>query len=303
MAHAYLSASPDNDNVAALVQGELEARGHHVWRTTSDIAEGENWEEAAKEALANCYAVVVVVSVQGARSPWVRWEVEHAPADVPIVAVQWERTDLPEHLTGLTAVDFGGVREGSGIEHFQRFRDAMTELVDALDEARPLRLHIERLGDAVASQREEAATELGHLGDTEACGPLIGVLADTDADVRFAAVESIGRLGCNAADKELVATLDDPDPDVAAAAARALGVVGDEEVVDPLIHHLTHHDRFVRAESIRALGRLEANEAASLIVNLMRNDPIKEVRDAAEEALQIIDSPVARRALTKSRSL
>lgn len=301
MPHTYMSYARDDAEVVDLIAAELETRGHTVWRDTSDIGEGHDWGEAIESALASAYAVVVVVTEHAVKSEWVEREVEIAHPRIPIVAVQWDNTDLPGHLADLPNVSFERVQEVSGIEQLQLYRDAMNELVQALDEARPLRLLLQKLDHPNASVREQSAIQLGELGEDDACEGLIGALGDADADVRFAAADSIGKLRCGAAGKSLIAALDDADPDVAASAAESLGAIGAEEGIAPLIHHLEHRDRFVREAAVRSLGLLGSKEAASSLVDLMRNDPISTVREAAVEALCRIDSPLAHRALAKGK--
>ena len=301
MPHAYMSYTRDDAEVADLLVAELQTRGHTVWRDTANIADGQDWGEAIEGALNEAYAVVVLISANAAKSDWVKREVEFASPLKPIVAVGWEEVDLPAHLADLRSVSFLKVQRAAGIEQLQAYRDAMNELVEKLDEARPLRLRLQELDHSNVDVRERAATELGEIGDAEACDGLVGALGDPDADVRFAAAASIGKLRCTDARKALAGALDDTDPDVAAEAADGLGVIGVEEGIEPLVLHLGHRDRFVREAVITSLGLLGASEAASTLVDLMRNDPISTVREAATTALCRIDSSVARRALRRSK--
>jgi len=92
----------------------------------------------------------------------------------------------------------------------------------------------------------------------------------------------------------------DSDPDVQAAAAIALGKIGLSTPISALIEQLNHSDRFVRAGVLNALGRLNASAAVSKIVHIMRNDPISDVRAAAQKTLCQIDDDQAKQVLRRA---
>ena len=66
------------------------------------------------------------------------------------------------------------------------------------------------------------------------------------------------------------------------------------------MEQMEHLDRFVRAGVLQALGQLNATAAVSRINHIMRNDPISDVRAAAQHALCQIDDPQAKRALQRA---
>lgn len=302
MAHFYLSYSRENSDFVDIVEADLTERGHPAWRDVSNIKDGNDWNEAIETALRDAYAVVVVLSEKALSSDWVDRELSFAHRKgTPIVTVQLEECLVPNECDRKRLIDLTKLREAKEFEQQQHmYRQGLTALITALDDTYPLRLHVAALGDPDDTAREHGARSLGELGDLGASEALIGALADPDGDVRFAAAEALGKLECEAALKSLMRTLEDGNPDVCAAAAIALGQLGQTEPIGPLIKLLDHVDRFVRAGAAQALGTLGAAEAATPLVHIMRNDPISNVRAAAEVALCAIGGPVAARALVRA---
>ena len=64
---------------------------------------------------------------------------------------------------------------------------------------------------------------------------------------------------------------------------------------------IRHRDRFARAAVAKALGELAAEQAVNALILIWRNDPITNVRNAAEQALRMVyqqtQNPKAQRAL------
>lgn len=301
MSHVYISYSREDSDFVDLIEGDLLERDHQAWRDTSSIEEGVQWEDAITTALDNAYALIVVLSEPSLHSEWIQQEIEQAHEnETPIVVAQLDACEVPASLSDAPCINFARIRETEGLDQLRQYRQALNNLIHELDETRPQLLHLRQLNDPHHEIREQAAHELGKIGDPTAARALIQILDDPDADVRFAVAEALGELRSEAAMKPLMRRLDDEDPDVCAAAAVALGKIGLTDPIGVLIDKLDHQDRFVRAGAAQALGDLDAAAAVSQLVNLMRNDSIGDVRRAAAAALCQIGGREAERALRRA---
>lgn len=308
MSHIYLCYSNQDKELVDLIQDDLKERGYVVWRDTTHIAADQNWAEALDEALNSAYTVVVAASTQSLGSAVVQREFNCAAEnDLPLVMVVLDSCDVPEAWrdTAVEVVSFVGVYkaglEESGLEQLRQYRNAMHALTEALDRIYPVRIYLQELKHSNDHIREHAAKELGRLQDITATEALIETLSDPDADVRFAAATALGQLQSESAQRSLLRLLqNDEEADVRAATAVALGRIGDPSAIGPLIDQLVDSDRFVRAGVLEALGKLKATSAVNQIVHIMRNDPISDVRAAAQDALCHIGGPQAHRALQRA---
>ncbi|NEP56288.1 MAG: tetratricopeptide repeat protein [Symploca sp. SIO2G7] len=96
------------------------------------------------------------------------------------------------------------------------------------------------------------------------------------------------------AQQGLLAALQDQSADVCAVAIRSLGSYGDVSIAPQLVKQLTHQDRYVREDAAVVLGNLAQipsgratvlQLAVQPLIRLMRNDPIRDVREATEQVL------------------
>lgn len=302
MSHVFISYSRQDQDFVQLIEEDLLIHEHAVWRDRSELKAGEEWLKAIDEALRQSYALVVVLSSSSIQSKWVDYEIEHAlKNNIPIVPIQKELCDYPTKIEHLQAVDFITINDVEGFELIRSYRDAFGELVHAVNQARPVIRFMAELNSRDPNVREMMATRLGELGDPVAVESLITALSDIDPDVRFAAAEALGKLTMDVAIKPLIARLDDEDPDVRSAAAEALAAIGSDEATNPIAAHIDHSDRFFRAAVVRALGVLKADAYTQQIIELLRTDPISDVRNAAIDALRSIDNSAAQRALKRAR--
>jgi HEAT repeat protein len=308
MAHIYLSYSNQNSELIDLIQDDLQGRAYVLWRDTVNIARDEDWQSAIMEAMTNAHTMIVAASQQSVNSDIVNQEIAAAiTQQIGLVVVLLDDCTLPEKLKAAASevVSFIPVyqagSEQSGLEQLRQYRQAMNNLIEALDTVYPVRLYLQDLKSSNDIVRETAAKRLGELGDLSAVEALIQVLTDPDSDVRYAATCALGQLRSEAGLRPLIRLLEkDDDPDVQAAAALSLGHLNISTAIAPLMDKLNHSDRFVRAGVLQALGQLNATAAVSRINHIMRNDPISDVRAAAQDALCAIDDPQAKRALRRA---
>ena len=304
--HIYLSYTQQDKEFVDLIEAEMKEKGYPVWRDTGSIGAEEDWDTAIAAARQSAYALIIAASDKAFRSDWVRRDIAYAlKSGITMVVVMLEDCDhIPQSLDQQPMVNFVDVRAASGlVDQLHKYRQAINKLVEELDKCYPIRRYLQQLrknsDDLV---REEAARALGDLGDMSAVDALIKALYDLDVDVRFAAAEALGKLRGETAVKPLIRLLGkDDDPDVRASAATALGQIQHSSAITPLIEQLDHADRFVRAAVLEALGNLKAFAAVQRIVHIMRNDPISNVRQAAEIALCVLGGEEANRALIRAK--
>ncbi|MCP5099785.1 MAG: TIR domain-containing protein [Chloroflexi bacterium] len=308
MAHIYLSYSNQDSELIDLIEDDLQGRGYALWRDTAHIGRDEDWQSAIQQAIADAHTVIVAASQQSVVSDTVNREIMTAVSQqIGVVVVLLDSCTLPQNLRIVASevVSFMGVyqagAEQSGLEQLRQYRQAMNKLIEALDKVYPVRIYLQDLKSSDDVVRENAAERLGELGDLSAVEALIQVLTDPDSDVRYIATRSLGKLRSESALRPLFRLLEkDEDPDVQAVAAISLGELQISTAIAPLMEQLEHSDRFVRAGVLQALGELNASAAVSRINHIMRNDPISDVRAAAQVALCKIDDPQAQRALQRA---
>ncbi|KAA3656233.1 MAG: TIR domain-containing protein [Chloroflexi bacterium] len=308
MAHIYLCYSNQDKELVDLIEDDLRDRGFHIWRDTTDIGDGV-WANAIQSALAAAYTLVVITSEQSMQSETVLKEIAFAQKrNLPMLLVQLELCTVPEQLerSAVEKISFVRVYQAglteSGLEQLRNYRLSMTNLTAALDNIYPVRTYINELSHSnIDDVRENAAKQLGSLGDPTAGEALIKALGDQDSDVRYFAARSLGQLQIETAQRPLIRLLEqDDDPDVRASAAVALGCLDDPNAIGALVEQLNHPDRFVRAGVLDALGQLKATSTVNQIIHIMRNDPISDVRAAAQNALCAIGGQRAEHALARA---
>jgi hypothetical protein len=162
---------------------------------------------------------------------------------------------------------------------------------------------IEKLGDADAKTRRQAAKSLVEMGAAakEAATALIKALGDPDAQVQGLAAVALGRIGREAKEimPALIKAFEDPDARVREGAAGALRQIGPDakEAVPALIKALDDPDFHVRMSAAVVLSRIgpEAREAATVLIRVL-GDPNAFVRQEVAEALGAI-GPEAKEAV------
>ncbi|TKB80831.1 MAG: HEAT repeat domain-containing protein [Nitrospira sp.] len=148
------------------------------------------------------------------------------------------------------------------------------------------KVRVELLKSEDEALRENAAVELGCVGDLRAVEPLMEALRDKEWPVRFAAAESLAHLPDVRAVGALVECIADNHGGVRDKAGCALQAIG-EPAVEPLIAALNHERAEVRKQVIYILGELRRIlgepmdlHAAEPMLNALK-DPVPAVREAA----------------------
>jgi HEAT repeat protein len=142
--------------------------------------------------------------------------------------------------------------------------------------------------------RYRAIDAIGELGADarEAVEPLIEALKDENVGMRNRAAFALGKIGPSAKDAldALGALLSDDDPAVCGNALVALSRIDSQAQVGPISEVLTNKWPHLRLRAVQALGKMGPKaKAASPALARALKDGDKQVRDAAFEALRIID--------------
>ncbi|MDP6364523.1 MAG: HEAT repeat domain-containing protein, partial [Candidatus Poseidoniia archaeon] len=123
----------------------------------------------------------------------------------------------------------------------------------------------------------DAAIELGKLGDERAVEPLIEVLGDESKMIGVNAARALGEIGDVRAVEPLIKALDDEYGEVCEYAARALGQIGDARAVEPLIKALGDHYGppmgWFRRHAAAALEAIGGPRAMEVLEDVHWDDP------------------------------
>jgi hypothetical protein len=150
---------------------------------------------------------------------------------------------------------------------------------------------IARLFGADPDGRIEAIQELARSANVHAIDPLARVLAqDADPAVRGQAAGALGQIGDPVVVPALKPALEDDEQVVQIRAIRALARVDAEDAADLLGDVLLNHAaRRSRLTAAWALGR-QASPLARAYLQAAANDPDEAVREAAGRSLSLLDS-------------
>lgn len=175
------------------------------------------------------------------------------------------------------------------LKQIYRFRHLLLRDYFALPQA------LQALQNNNRKQKIKGITVLRKLKDLRAVNPIINLLLeDKDANVRYEAADALAQLRNKDAFKTLLKALNDKDGDVCTAAIRSLGRYDNAEVAPRLAKLLNHKDRFVREAAVIELGKLVSVKkdrekllkiVVEPLIDLMRNDIISNVREAAKNTL------------------
>ena len=147
--------------------------------------------------------------------------------------------------------------------------------------------------------RIRAAAALGASHKTAAVAPLVGLLADTEAEVRLAAVEALGAVGDPQAVDPVANVMragatsrDETAVPIRIAAVRALGRLGPVSF-PALSDALRDRHPKVREAAVEALGSIGGPQAVPALATALR-DERSQLRQTAARALAAIGGPDAR---------
>ena len=157
------------------------------------------------------------------------------------------------------------------------------------------------LTDKVIWVRIVSAQALGEIGDSRATPALIDGLRDRDPVVRATATEALGKLRDFAATMPLLSLLNDESDLVRINALRALGRIGNPAAIPFLEPALDAPEPGVRCAAIAGLAAMRVTSVLPMLHRMSRSWPVgrepKEVREAARQAIAILEAALAQDAL------
>ena len=104
---AFFSYSRDDSDFALRLAEDLKAAGASVWLDQTDIAPGQEWDNAVEDALSQSPRVLLVLSPASVKSRNVRNEITFAlEAHKAIVPVLYQDCPIPLQLVRLQRIDF-----------------------------------------------------------------------------------------------------------------------------------------------------------------------------------------------------
>ena len=149
-----------------------------------------------------------------------------------------------------------------------------------------------RIAEGFYERRRMALYGLGYSASRRAAGVLEGAdgIGHPDPRLRAVAVRSLAVLNARGAAAHLVPVLRDPVPEVRWTAAMALGRLRNAGAVDALIERLDDGFGEVRRQAALALGYIGEPRASLPLAQLVIDEPVAPVREAALYAMDLLDS-------------
>lgn len=141
--------------------------------------------------------------------------------------------------------------------------------------------------------RAEALATIGYFSDATVSRELGA--AFHEEETRLYALRGMGHSADPTWVDTILEQLDDPDDAIRAAAAVALGEIGEERAVPALTDVVDDAALPVRLAAIGALGEIGGDEAREALVYALedKNEAIREAAEAAIEALDFFEDPLA----------
>jgi HEAT repeat protein/beta-lactamase regulating signal transducer with metallopeptidase domain len=165
-------------------------------------------------------------------------------------------------------------------------REVRSSVVNALGNMQDVRAIdplLDLIRDPSVNVRQAVLDALSNFEhDDVPAGPVVGALADNNADVRHRATQLLGSIRDRAAVGGLINATRDPSPDVRASALEALGEIRDVSAIRPVTAALKDENPDVRHQAVHALDRMKAPIDEGTLLELLR-DQSAEVRQAALE--------------------
>jgi hypothetical protein len=173
-------AREDGTAPAVRLSEALTRAGHHAWRDREELASrlGELWEDELTEQLLSADAVVVVLTREAVRSPYVKGEIQTALGNgIAVLPVLFGATEVPLGLVARQHVDFT-----------EDFEAGMASLLASLEHVRPSASDVERdrkTLERLLANRERATRQKKDVAAIDARIAVVRARVDTlDADLR-----------------------------------------------------------------------------------------------------------------------
>ncbi len=147
-------------------------------------------------------------------------------------------------------------------------REQAARQLGNLGDPKAVEMLISALKDRGPSVRRIAAISLGQLKDERAVEPLIAAMKDRNPAMRKAIFTSLGQIGDSRAMPLLMVALKDVDVEIRRVAGFALANMG-AFAVEPLIEKIGDEDEYVRKEAMGILGKIRDPRAFPPLVEAL----------------------------------
>ena len=306
MKHVFLSYAREDGTFVDALQKSLENHGHTIWRDIKDLPAGARFSEEIKNAIDNAYAIIFIISEASQSSDWVESELNYAldKGKSKVIPIRLFEADLPLAIQNRNYLHYSPDQSRDRYALVLEYQELVAKVIASLSEIEPMLKWTHALKSELVQERETAARKLGKIRDQDTVPVLVETLSDPDPNVRFEAAIALGMIRHKSAYKPLQSLIKrEKDPDVIAATADALGEIGRKcnimQASQLFIKLLSHEDRIVRESCALALGKYKEKKAVDLLIRIMRNDTISNVRESAITALKCIGSSEALRAVRR----
>jgi HEAT repeat protein/beta-lactamase regulating signal transducer with metallopeptidase domain len=162
-------------------------------------------------------------------------------------------------------------------------RNAAVQSLGNIQDSRAINPLLDLIRDPSVGVRHAVLDALGNFEHEEIpAGPIVGALADNNAEVRQKATQLLGQIRDRAAVGALMNAVRDAHPDVRASAIEALGEIRDAAATRPITAALKDENPDVRHQAVHALDHMKAPIEEVTLLDLLK-DQSAEVRQAALE--------------------
>ena len=142
---------------------------------------------------------------------------------------------------------------------------------------------LERLADADASIRHQAAEEIAQMGTADNEALLLELFSDADPLVREISLRGLRKLEGEQATEALASLLSDPEPNVRAAVLKQLAEDGSTTMLKRVMDYVEQeHDPNLLVHAIRYFRETSAKQARPTLIKLLKHDSWQVRAEAAE---------------------
>jgi hypothetical protein len=287
--HAFISYAREDHEFVDLLDSDLKEASIETWRDKSNMRTDDRITDTVSDAVAISYAMIVILSESSKGSNWVKDEVALAQSKgVGLVIIKIDETrpeELSIKLIERHYIEFAHAVNLSGPRYTREYRSLLEQVKGELEAKRR---EITELPKTVA-QVEALIRGKGAGYERK----IMDLVRGADLRLRHAAIIGIGQLKLEVGFPYLLEIVNpdnpDPNPDIRAAAVKSLGLIGKKGASESLVALIDDKrrdkDRIVRQVVAIALGKLNVLDGINALIDLARNDAIKDVRESATKSL------------------
>lgn len=128
MAHAFISYAREDADFAELVKMRLKDTGVDVWLDHGALRAGDDWRQAIDDGISSSATLIVVITPQSCKSPYVTYEWAFAlGCGKKVIPVLLEYADIHPRLAVYQYLDFRNPQTRPGEELFREIHAQASE--------------------------------------------------------------------------------------------------------------------------------------------------------------------------------